>query len=104
VTETADKPRIPYGEIRWYEAFTKIKALGPHAKVTAHGIQYIVNWVNDDPAWIQLRYRENGKMKFRMVRRGDVLMLELTGAAAGPCKGGLRDESPRAAPDPISHD
>jgi hypothetical protein len=51
MTAIADKPRITYGEIRWYEAFTKIKALGPHAKVTAHGIQYIVNWVNDDPAW-----------------------------------------------------
>jgi hypothetical protein len=107
MTETADKPRIPYGEILWFEAFEKLIALGVGAKLSANGQDYKIEHWNPEHshAWIQLRYKEGGQVKKRMVRRGDVLMIELQpGAAAGPCKGGLRDESPRAAPDPISRD
>jgi hypothetical protein len=79
VTETADKPRISYGEMRWYEAFTKLIALDVGAKLTANGQVYKIEHWNPEPthAFLQLRYKEGGQVKKRMVRRGDVLMLEL---------------------------
>jgi hypothetical protein len=70
-----DKPRVTYGEIRWFQAFEKIIALGVGAKVTANGETFrIVHWNPDhEYAWVQLRSMSG----LRMVRRGDVLMIEL---------------------------
>lgn len=74
--ETADKPRITYGELRWFQAFEKVIAKGVGARVSAGGVEYRIAHWNPDPelAWVQLRLKDKTT---RMVRRGDVLMIEL---------------------------
>jgi hypothetical protein len=73
---TDDLPRIPYCELKWYEAFEKLIALDVGAKLTANGETFkIVHWNPEHThAFLQLRDKSG---KSRMVRRGDVLMLEL---------------------------
>ena len=70
VIETADKPKISYGEFRWMQAFEKIKALGEGSNVGG----WEIFWIHEDPHWVQLK----GKDGKRMVRKGDVLLIELT--------------------------
>lgn len=76
---TEEKPKIPYGEQRWYEAFYRLIALGVSAKLTANGQTYKIEHWNPEHtcAFLQIRYKEGGQTKKRMIRRGDVLMLEL---------------------------
>ena len=77
MTET--KPCIPYGELRWYEAFERLKKLPQGTKLTGGGVVYELDYCLDEPhpASLWLKYRENGKQKTRPVRKGDVLILEL---------------------------
>ena len=75
------KPQISYAEFQqareqWMSAFEKIKALPEGTTLS----KYELAWVHEDPHWVQLAYREDGKRLKRMVRRGDVLLIELASA------------------------
>ena len=70
------KPRIPFAELAWFEAFNRVIAQGVGAKFTANGEDYrLTHWNPDEEyAWVVLTDKRKEK---RVVRRGDVLMLEL---------------------------
>ena len=75
------KPKVSYsanfGADRWMQEFERVKAYGEKAKVTASGTEYSIDWINEDPPWVRLTYRDKDGVKHRMVRCGDVLMLHL---------------------------
>ena len=71
------KPRITYGELLWQEAFKRITALGVRARVyDSYGNKYTLKHWNPDPELAFAIFRLADKSE-RVVRRGDVLMLEL---------------------------
>lgn len=70
------KPRVTYSDFlasrdAWGEAFARVKAIGEGSKLGA----WEILWIHEGPPdWVQLKL---GRQK-RMVRRGDVLLIELT--------------------------
>ena len=72
-----DKPRISYGELAWHEAFKRVTVLGVRARLyDSHGTKYTLKHWNPDPENAFAIFRLKDKSE-RIVRRGDVLMLEL---------------------------
>ena len=77
MSETLEKPRITYGELRWQEAFKRVTTLGVRARLyDSHGTKYTLKHWNPDPENAFAIFRLQDKSE-RIVRRGDVLMLEL---------------------------
>jgi hypothetical protein len=74
-----DKPRVTLEQYLWLHAFEKLIALDVGAKVSANGQDYKIEHWNPEltHAFLQLRYKEGGKTKKRMVTLGNPLMLEL---------------------------
>ena len=71
------KPSIPFGELNWFEAFNRVTTLGVRARVyDSHGTKYTLKHWNPDPENAFAIFRLKDKSE-RIVRRGDVLMLEL---------------------------
>ena len=72
-----NKPRISYGEIAWLEAFKRVTVLGVRARLyDSAGNKYTLKHWNPDPELAFAIFRLKDKTE-RIVRRGDVLMLEL---------------------------
>jgi hypothetical protein len=76
MTETTEKPRISYGEIAWFGAFRRVIAQGAGARFTANGERYRLKHWNPEPTHAFAIFVDAQKNE-RVVRRGDVLMLEL---------------------------
>ena len=75
----AVKPRIAYGELRWMEAFEKLKGLPAGTTLTDGYDEYEFSHALDDPhpPSLWLRVRHGNKRQTRIVRKGDVLILTL---------------------------
>lgn len=59
----AAKPRVAYRDLAWMHTFELVKKCGEGSVLRGFTVLYI----NDDPAWIQVKSRD-GK---RMIRKGD---------------------------------
>lgn len=77
------KPRLSYaatfGATAWDEAFAKVKDLPKGAKLKAQGMEFELDWIAPEPhpPSVWLKFRDQGKTKTYICRRGDVLLLEL---------------------------
>ena len=75
--QSSVKPRISYADLRWQEAFKRVISLGVRARFyDAAGNKYTLKHWNPDPENAFAIFRMKDKSE-RIVRRGDVLMLEL---------------------------
>jgi hypothetical protein len=71
------KPRIKPEEIAWFQAFEKLRKVyeplnAENQKLEIEGYRV---WLNDDPAWVQLK----GRKGTLMLRRGDSRLIEFVG-------------------------
>ena len=71
------KPKISYADLPWMAAFAKLKDLPKGTKLKAGEYEFKLDWVNDDPPSVWLKYREDKQLKDYIVRKGDALILEL---------------------------
>lgn len=79
------KPRISYADLQWQQAFARLKDLPQGTKLKAGEREFVLDHVWDDPhpPSLELKYREDKKLKKYTVRRGDPLMLELRAGSCG---------------------